>query len=103
MKIEDFNPNQARVVRKFLLAVAIEDWIDVAIASDDMLYFNIEVDLSDRIEPHRDFFIKNFLIDIKHERSRRIRAILAVLRNLNVAWPEMSIIERASFDMDDNI
>lgn len=86
-------------VNNFFRALKDQNWGAVGIESAELLDIGLEQDLAKELEPYKSFLVKQLLTDIDQDRHFRVRAVLAVLRNLNVTWPELSIIERASFDL----
>jgi hypothetical protein len=86
-------------VTEFFSSLENDDWKKLGYDTAELLDIGYEADLSEKIEPYKIFIIKNMLIDLRSDRHFRLRAVLAVLRNFNVNWPDMSVIEKASFDL----
>lgn len=100
MKLDEISYGRIpSAVTEFFASLDDDDWKKLGYDSAELLDIGYEADLSVDIEPYRTFILKNLLIDIRSDRHFRLRAILAVLRNFNVTWPELAIIERASFDL----
>jgi len=83
----------------FFRALKDQNWGAIGIESAELLDIGVEQDLAKELDPYKPFLVKQMLSDIKQDRHFRVRAVLAGLRNLNVTWPELAIIERASFDL----
>lgn len=86
-------------VSNFFRALKDQNWGAVGTESAELLDIGVEQDLAKELEPYKTFLVKQLLTDIKQDRHFRVRAVLAVLRNFNVTWPEMQTVERASFDL----
>jgi len=86
-------------VAEFFSSLENDDFKKLGYDAAELLDIGYEADLSAKIEPYKTFIVKNILVDLNHDRHFRLRAILAVLRNFNVDWHEMSVIEKASFDL----
>lgn len=100
MKLCEISYNRIpSAVTEFFSSLEDDDWKKLGYNTAELLNIGYESDLSDKIEPYKTFILKNLLTDLRSDRHFRLRAILAVLRNFNVNWPEMSVIEKASFDM----
>lgn len=100
MKLAEIYLNRTNTaIRDFFRALKDQNWGAVGIESAELLDIGLEQDLAKELEPYKPFLIKQMLIDLKQDRHFRLRAVLAVLRNLNVTWPELSIIEHSSFDL----
>lgn len=100
MKLAEINFTRSNAsVNNFFRALKDQIWGAVGIESAELLDIGFEQDLAKELEPYKPFLVKQLLTDIDQDRHFRVRAVLAVLRNLNVTWPELSVIERASFDL----
>ena len=86
-------------VTEFFSSLENDDWKKLGYDAAELLDIGYEADLSAKIDPYKTFIVKHMLIDLDHDRHFRLRAILAVLRHFNVNWREMTVIEKASFDL----
>lgn len=100
MKLSEIHFTRSNTaISNFFRALDNQHWGEVGTQSAELLDLGIEQDLARKLELYKPFLVKQLLSDINQDRHFRVRAVLAVLRNLNVTWPELSIIERASFDL----
>jgi hypothetical protein len=100
MKLCEISYNRIpSAVTEFFSSLENDDWKKLGYDTAELLDIGYEADLSEKIEPYKTFIVKNMLNDLDHDRHFRLRAVLAVLRNFNINWREMAVIEKASFDL----